>query len=160
MWRLWKFSLAKLCVCFLLYEMKQRNIPNRNRERDQPLTLCHAPWLVYCPLPHVWCVVASNLESNPGWGIQSQTKDWSNEICLLWVPLLFSCLKSYSCVHQLITSCPPFHFFTLFVTSIFSGHFALHIAPSLFSIFFLYCVSFIFLCIHGLFVLFTFFILD
>ena len=84
--------------------------------------------------------MASNLESNPGWGIQSQTKDWSNEICLLWVPLLFSCLKSYSSVHQLITSCPPFHFFTLFVTSIFGVTLHCTLLPLFFPFFSLLCL--------------------
>lgn len=45
----------------------------------------------------------------------------------------FSCLKSYSCVHQLNVSCPPFDFF--FVTL------HLHIAPSFFPLLRLFRLS-------------------
>lgn len=61
--------------------MEQRNIPNRHRE-GQTLTPCNAPLLLiltcifscYSPTR----VVASNLESNPGWEMGSETtRDWS-----------------------------------------------------------------------------------
>jgi len=60
--------------------MKQRNIPNRHRE-GLPLP-SPAPYLTP---PSPTRVVPSNLESIPGWAMR---KDWSNQMCLLWVPHL------------------------------------------------------------------------
>lgn len=106
-------------LCFLLYEMKQRNIPNRNREG---LSLAQ-PWPLSDSTLLPTRVVASNLESNPGWGMGW---DWSNQICYLWVPHLFCCLKSYSCEHhQLIAS-------SLHLLSLFGSHFFAH-CPLFFS---------------------------
>lgn len=98
-------------LCFLLYEMKQRNIPNSHRE-GPTLTPCHAPapYLtrpLHCIALHPSTrVVASNLESNPGWGMPSERRDWSKKICHSWVPLslpkiLLLC-TSTNCVLHLI----------------------------------------------------------
>ncbi|KAK7362616.1 hypothetical protein VNO77_04734 [Canavalia gladiata] len=87
-----QIPFSYVTLCFLLYEMKQRNIPNSHRE-GLTLTPCHppAPYLTRpLPPPPPTRVVASNLESNPGWGMG---RDWSKEICHL--RLMYDCLMAH-----------------------------------------------------------------
>lgn len=70
------------CFLFYIMSMEQRNIPNSNRE-GLTLTPCNAPLLLIILTCIFSCssptrVVASNLESNPGWEMGSETtRDWS-----------------------------------------------------------------------------------